>query len=117
MTKELRVISRDELGGERCQECSDVGYYSTWGMDGEEEQNQCQFCYENPSSVFNRNNQFSKLPLLSDVVAVAEALINILGYGTQEYPDCGGSKKGITPHSPSCVYYIARNLLSQLGGG
>lgn len=33
--------------------CSDVGYFVVCGVDGEPEQEQCQFCYETENSRFN----------------------------------------------------------------
>ena len=55
--------SEDIQNGERCEVCSDQGWYRVMhggvDPDGENDtreavQVQCQFCYENPKSVFNK---------------------------------------------------------------
>ena len=53
--EELEEIKQwvEIAGGIKCPCCDDVGWYV--GYEGE--QIQCQFCYECPESVFNRNTR------------------------------------------------------------
>lgn len=59
--------TKQETNLEDCPSCDNVGWYgvSDW-YTGELEQEQCEFCYTNPNSIFNHLEKVRKLKELLD---------------------------------------------------
>lgn len=59
--------SNKETNLEECHCCDNVGWYVVYARyTGEPEQEQCEFCYTNPSSMFNHLEKVRKLKGLLD---------------------------------------------------
>jgi hypothetical protein len=99
----LRLISESEARANaatlRCPNCLDVGWYMVADSDCEPTPVQCEFCYTEPDSVFNRTR--------TDVPRLTEALRALIYFAEE------ASNEVHVNHCPTPLAIRAKHTLSR----
>jgi hypothetical protein len=100
---------------ERCDEamCHDTGCYATRARDGSPEPNQCQFCYENPLSMFNAKRRLREAVEALHSVS-GESTTSERGAGSAARPHAeGNAHREQVPSSPDTQLNELRQIADQ----